>query len=394
MQLKKRFKLRWYAVGLLVFSSVTIIASACGNFAVLDAQGSSSVQPFLEKMAVAYSQSHNVEINVQGGGSGVGINGIADGSTLIGTASKSPMDTIIKNKKVASWKKRKIKTITIAKDAIGLIFVPPANYQGTDFAISQENILDLYDAFAGVKDIALKKFYTGNNIPPDQNIVLKGYARSGGSGASGTAEAFLKDSGFDTGKINANVKEILSTGKYQVGKTVETSESNAEAYTFFKTQAKNRPGSIIYLGLGYILNNISIIRADGFALMSYINKTTNQQVAPEIKTVANQTYRWVRPFNIMISLNSEKISPIQRFIKWILFSNYDDLVNEQAVSQIKKIYESQGLIELSDAEKKQMFLLDQKVNNLDFKKIVKMHFNNFWTADYDFENSPRFGVKF
>ena len=102
MQLKKRFKLRWYAVGLLVFSSVTIIASACGNFAVLDAQGSSSVQPFLEKMAAAYSQSHNVEINVQGGGSGVGINGIADGSTLIGTASKSPMDTIIKNKKVAS----------------------------------------------------------------------------------------------------------------------------------------------------------------------------------------------------------------------------------------------------------------------------------------------------
>lgn len=168
---------------------------------------------------------------------------------------------------------------------------------------------------AGVKDIALKKFYTGNNIPPDQNIVLKGYARSGGSGASGTAEAFLKDSGFDTRKISANVKEILSTGKYQVGKTVETSESNAEAYTFFKTQAKNRPGSIIYLGLGYILNNLSIIRADGFALMSYINKTTNQQVAPEIKTVANQTYRWVRPFNIMISLNSEKISPIQRFIK-------------------------------------------------------------------------------
>lgn len=51
--------------------------------------GSTSVQPVAEKLAQAYTKKHpNVKINVQGGGSSVGITQAKQGTIDIGTSSK------------------------------------------------------------------------------------------------------------------------------------------------------------------------------------------------------------------------------------------------------------------------------------------------------------------
>ena len=55
--------------------------------------GSTSVQPVAEKLAAAYMQKNpDVKINVQGGGTSVGIKSAQDGTAQIGTASSKPKD--------------------------------------------------------------------------------------------------------------------------------------------------------------------------------------------------------------------------------------------------------------------------------------------------------------
>ncbi len=56
--------------------------------------GSTSVQPVAEKLAAAYMQKNpDVKINVQGGGTSVGIKSAQDGTAQIGTASSKPKDS-------------------------------------------------------------------------------------------------------------------------------------------------------------------------------------------------------------------------------------------------------------------------------------------------------------
>ena len=60
------------------------------NYDRIDIAGSTSVQPVAEKLAEAYMKEHpNVRINVQGGGSGMGIRTTEQGIVNIGTSSKS-----------------------------------------------------------------------------------------------------------------------------------------------------------------------------------------------------------------------------------------------------------------------------------------------------------------
>ncbi|WP_027119933.1 PstS family phosphate ABC transporter substrate-binding protein [[Mycoplasma] testudinis] len=382
-----------YSIGFVAIIGATSLVSACGNFTVLDARGSSSVQPFLNALATAYSRDRNIEINVQSGGSSTGIQNTARGTTLIGTSSKSPRGSVVGTDLENDWKIKKIKTITLAKDAVALLFVPPSGFKASDFAVNQNNILDLYNGFAGFERVPLSRFYIGSGNPPANNIFLKAYARSGGSNASGTAEAFLTDSGFDTTKLDSKVRNALNSGVTSPA-TTETAEANADAYRFFQTEAKNIPGAIIYLGLGFIQNNFQRILLDGFDLMNYqIADGDNQKlttVTPTIDNVEKGLYRWVRPFNIMTSLLNPKVDDIKNFVSWILFSKYLDSLNDQQT--VQSIYQQQGLIPLNENEIKNMFNLTTDQEQMSLNDLVKNHLDQFWTADYDFSNGLRFGA--
>ena len=63
-----------------------------GETATITITGSTSVQPLMEKLAAEYEKTHNVEINVGGGGSGAGVTDALDGKNDFGMASRNLED--------------------------------------------------------------------------------------------------------------------------------------------------------------------------------------------------------------------------------------------------------------------------------------------------------------
>lgn len=397
MKLKYKFALTLSA--LTGIASLPTIVAACGYYVVIDSRGSSSVQPLMAALGNEYSNGHNVEISVQAGGSSNGIQWVASGLTTLGNSSKNPKDTVLSSPDLEkNWKDKNIKTISIAKDGIGIVYKIPAGYQSGDFAVSQDNIAKLYEGFAGFNNIPLSDFYIGTKFAPSTDIIIHGFARTGGSTASGTAEAFLKDSGFATDSVSKDISSVLSSGQYGPN-TKSTSESNAEAYNYFKSNS-SQPGSMIYLSLGYIQNNLASIQEDGFGVLNYMNPVDNQIYAANLANVQDNNYKWSRPLDTMIALNSEsqaKLNTAKEFIEWILFGNYLGIsVSEE--QKIQNIYTSEGAIPLTDQEKISMFNIDPKTipgcagdPTCLLKTLVTTHINDFWQGDFQF-STPTFGL--
>lgn len=366
----------------VAFSIISIITS-CGNFVVIDSRGSSSVQPLLASLGNLYSNKNNVEISVQAGGSSIGISSIANSQTMMGNASKSPRSSVIGKLDIENkWQENSLKTITLGIDAIGIVLLPP-NKTDNNWNIDQNNIVDLYKAFGGFERIQLNKFYIGSSTISN-DITITPFARSGGALSSGTAEAFYKESKLlnDVSNLPNNVQDALSNGNY--GRFTQiTNESNSEAYTNFKVNAKT-PGSMIYLSLGFIENNINTILNDGFVVMKYNNFDAKRE------NVSNKKYGWTRPFNTIISLKpNSKLDPLEKFISWILFSKF---LFPEDYAEIQQIYLDQGLIFLQEDELKKMFLTNESTKILPLEELVKNHMNLFWKKDFDF--SPiQFGVE-
>ncbi|WP_228444794.1 substrate-binding domain-containing protein [Mycoplasma tullyi] len=362
--------------------------SSCSlNFVVINTRGSSSVQPFMDALSALYAKYEPVEISVQAGGSTAGITSVLDGTSNIGNASRSPRTQVIDNPLLARlWEDLKIKTVTLAKDAIAIIYKKPANTSSNDFYVDSNNISRLYDAFAGFESVPLSDFYFGNQEIPNDQIIP--FARSGAASVSGTAEAFLHNSNLIRQRdLNKLTLDALR-GRIDYGNnTITTGESNVETYNFFKTNARF-VGSMTYLSLGFILNNLEMIKNDGFDILNY--KINDQLIVPSIETVSNGEYRWVRPYNSVFSLSNEvdnRLDSIKQFIKFILFPSAD------VKKQVDKIYEQQGLILLTDNELKQMFLLNDQLSNLSAQELIANHENLFWVSDFSFD-PVKFGVEF
>ncbi|WP_027122308.1 substrate-binding domain-containing protein [[Mycoplasma] imitans] len=375
----------------LFFSTVSLsyLMSSCSlNFVVINTRGSSAVQPFMDALSELYAKYAPVEISVQAGGSTTGIISVLDGTTNIGNASKSPRDQILANhRSVQEWKDLQVKTVTLAKDAIAIIYKKPANTSASDFYLDANNIDKMYDAFAGYDTVSLSDFYFGKNLNGNYNVVP--FARAGGASVSGTAEAFLHNSGLiKDDQINKKTLDALK-GKIDYGShTITTGESNIETYNFFKTNAR-LVGSMTYLSLGFIINNLTLIKNDGFDLLNY--KVDDKVIVPSIQSVSDGDYRWIRPYNSIFSLSNKdesRLNSIKQFIKFILFDNKPDVRK-----RIEDIYQAQGLITLSDKDLKKMFLLNDGLKNMSSQELIQKHEDAFWVSDYSFD-PVRFGVEF
>ena len=80
-------------VALIVIVGAYLVLAGGSNQNTINIAGSTSVQPVAEKLAAAYMQKNpDVKINVQGGGTSVGIKSAQDGTAQIGTASSKPKD--------------------------------------------------------------------------------------------------------------------------------------------------------------------------------------------------------------------------------------------------------------------------------------------------------------
>ena len=82
-----------YIIGIIVVLIIIVgayMVFAGSNNNKITIVGSTSVQPVAQSLATAYMKEHpNVKIEVQGGGTAVGLKSVSDGTANIGTASES-----------------------------------------------------------------------------------------------------------------------------------------------------------------------------------------------------------------------------------------------------------------------------------------------------------------
>ena len=110
------------------------------------------MQPLLDEISKNYSAA---EISTNSGGSAYGISSVLDNKKNIGAVAKMPgvdtaglpNDNTNLNQNQIIWKNDGIKTVTIGKDSIGIIY---KDYDGSlDLTINEKNIAMFYLAFCG-----------------------------------------------------------------------------------------------------------------------------------------------------------------------------------------------------------------------------------------------------
>lgn len=383
----------WSVVGTGILS---LIVGTCVDWSgtpLIFASGSSSVQPLIQKLSNNFT---NADVIANVGGSGMGINEIAHELKDIGMASKMPtvskiganseieerfndyvqnygwenvasnlyektandsVNSFVQNEGeftdlwggLSSSKKSQTKTITIAWDAIAIVYSRQGLPDDVKLNINENNIADFYAAFSGYQkfnfiDVINKGLDEENQIDSDLNITMKPFARAGGANASGTADAFYNDSHLkpntsewtpeEQEKYNEYLEKSLEGGNY--GPYVSTTnESNSQAWNTLLGGAENqRAGKIIYLSSGFVSQNLKSILDAGFDVALYNghdiikNRDTDNPVLDASEIAKN--YEWYRPFNVMINIPNEGTpkSYLVDFINFLLRESQDGVDTE------------------------------------------------------------------
>lgn len=240
-------------------------------------KGSDTVLPLAQKEAETYAKKNpSASISVTGGGSGVGLSALMDGSTDIAMASRRiKLDEKIKLQEAGKTVVEKI----IARDALAVI-VNPAN------KISQLTRQQLEDIFTG--KVNNWKELSG----ADLKIVV--YSRET---SSGTYE-FFKESILKNKNYKSSVLSMPATGAIiqSVGQTV---------------------GAIGYVGFAYLTPSVKALK------VSYDGKTF---IEPSYVNAKNGTYPVVRPlYFYYIKASQARNEP---FVNYVLSGEGQALVKK------------------------------------------------------------------
>ncbi len=208
--------------------------------------GSTTVLPIAQKAAEAYMATHpNADIQISGGGSGVGVQQIGEKTVDIGMSSRELKST-------ESAKYPGLVKHVVAKDGIAII----ANPVNEISVIQVSNVKDIYTG-----KITKWSQVFGANVPnTNQQIVVVGR-----DSASGTREFFDKEA--------AGVLQGAAPTKSML----EKNSNGALSQTIAQT-----PGAIGYVSIGYITDDLK-------ALPIWYNDPT-KAVAPTKEAVRSGAY--------------------------------------------------------------------------------------------------------
>jgi len=272
-------------------SILAVMAIAGGLFAFMPVgmnikiKGSDTVLPLSQKEAEVYMKSNrSASITVIGGGSGVGIAALLDGTTDIAMSSRK-IKLSEKQKLIDAGKSPK--ETTICYDALSVI-VNPAN------KVSQLTREQLEGIFTG-KIINWKDVGGG-----DEKIVA--YSRES---SSGTYE-FFKESVLKNKNYGAAVLLMPATG----------------AITQSVSQTK---GAIGYVGFAYMEKTVKALK------VSYDKGKT--YVEPTIEGAKNKTYPITRPLFYYYLSTTEKL--VKPFVDYILSDEGQKIVGEVGYVPLK-----------------------------------------------------------
>jgi phosphate transport system substrate-binding protein len=242
-------------------------------------EGSTTVLPIAQKAAEVFMNSNpGADISVRGGGSGVGIASLIDGTCDIADSSRPIKDTEL-DKAVTNG--RSPKANVVAMDGICVI-VHPSNSVS---ALSKKQIKDIYTgAISNWKQLG----------GPDEKIVVISRDSS-----SGTFEAF-GTLAMDGAKVRPDA--LLQASNQAVASTVSRT-----------------PGAIGYVGLGYLSSSVKAVDVDG--------------VKASKETVLSNKYPIGRP--LFMYTNGAPKGLAKQYIDYILSPEGQKLVEEEGFVGLK-----------------------------------------------------------
>lgn len=257
--------------GLALLAMIFCLA-ACGSRsssgqALLCVAGSTSVQPFAEKLAEIYMQEHpTARIEVQGGGSSAGVYAARQGAADLGACSRE-----------LTSKEKDLVEIPIAWDGIAVI-VHASN------PLADLSLETLRQIFAG-------------NITDWRALGLKPHA----------IHLITREEGSGT----RNAFEDLVMSKVEITPAALVQDSNGAV----REIVANDPHALGYISVGLVDQRVKAVSIDG--------------VSPTREHIRNHTYKLVRRF-LLISRLPPK-GPVKEFVDFILSAKGQSLLEQEGL---------------------------------------------------------------
>jgi len=258
---------------------MTTAPVATGQRQTIKISGSTTVLPIVQKAADQYMAAHpDADIQISGGGSGVGIQAIGARTVDIGMSSRE-----VTKDEMAKYPAFVV--TTVAHDGIAVIVNPANEIQ--------------YITLDQIKDIYLGKItkwtqITGANVPNTNNQIVI----IGRDSASGTRTYF-----DETLLLKATPTKTM----------LEKNSNGAVLQTVGQT-----PGSIGYVSIGFVSKDVK-------ALPIWYN--TQKFVAPTIENVKSKTYPVSR--DLYVITNDQPTGLSGDFIRYILGPDGQKIVADE-----------------------------------------------------------------
>jgi phosphate transport system substrate-binding protein len=255
-----------------VATDAPLEAEASGK---LSLAGSTTVQPLAEVLAEAFmGMNPDLVIEVQGGGSSVGVTSAGEGTVDIGNASRA-----IKDSEFETFPD--LQVFTIAYDGIAIV-----THSGTE--LPSLSIAQVRDIFAG----EITNFSEVGG--PDAPITV--VSREEGSGTRAAFEELVME--------HEEEKVITENALLQ--------QSNGQV----RTTVSTTPNTIGYLSFGFLDDSTRPVPIDG--------------VDPTVDNVKNDSYPIARPLNMLTNGAPNELT--QAFLDFILSDAGQEIVAEDYVS--------------------------------------------------------------
>ena len=266
-------------VSTLVAQVTTQAPLSTGQKQSIRISGSTTVLPIVQKAADQYMETHpDADIQISGGGSGVGIQAIGAKTVDIGMSSRDVT-------KDEMTKYPSFVVTTVAQDGIAVV-VNPANE--IKF-ITQDQVKGIY-----LGTITKWTEINGANVPGTNNQIVV----IGRDSASGTRVYF---------------DEVILSKATPTKNMLEKNSNGAILQTVAQT-----PGSIGYVSIGFVSNDVK-------ALPIWWN--SQQFIAPTLDNVKNRTYPISR--DLYVITNGKPTGLTGDFIKYILSPEGQKIVADE-----------------------------------------------------------------
>lgn len=257
-------------------------------------EGSSTMVNVAHAWADEFHKLHpEVKISVQGGGSGIGITNLIQGTCDIANASRKMKPDEIDLAK--SKRGGPPKEIVVGYDALA-IYVSKKNPLDT---ISIEELAEIYK-----KDGKITKWSElGVKDPPGGKDEI---VRVGRQNSSGTYEYFRE--------------VVLDNQDYRLG-SLDQSEANEVVELVAHT-----PGAIGYSGMGYATDSVKMLKVS--------KKKGEPAIAPTLENAKSLAYPITRPLQIYTI--GEPAGSVKEYLDWILTPSGQKIVLEQGYVPLGK----------------------------------------------------------